>query len=106
MLFLNQRKRKNGRRNIFRTKSSQKDVTDVRIDRGVYVIIDFLLSNYRGELKETNVCHNLSIGDSVSVLIGLAIVVQVHSDTTVMIQSFRTNMSGQAVQTQIRLLLV
>ena len=29
-------------------------------------IITVLLSNYRGELKETNVCHNLSIGDSVS----------------------------------------
>ena len=105
MLFLNQRKRKNGRRNIFMTKSSRKDVPDARVDRGAYVIIDFLLSNYSGELKETNVCHNLSIGDSVSVLFGLAIVVQVHSDTTVMIQSFRTNMSGQTVHTQIRLLL-
>ena len=35
MIFLNQRKRKNGRRNIFMTKSSQKDVPDARIDRGV-----------------------------------------------------------------------
>ena len=34
MLFLDQRKRKNGRRNIFMTKSSQKDVPDARIDRG------------------------------------------------------------------------
>ena len=30
MLFLNQRKRKNGRRNIFMTKSSRKDVPDAR----------------------------------------------------------------------------
>ena len=34
MLFLNQRKRKNGHRNIFMTKSSRKDVPDARIDRG------------------------------------------------------------------------
>ena len=33
-LFLNQRKRKNGRRNIFMTKSSRKDMSDARIDRG------------------------------------------------------------------------
>ena len=35
MLLLNQRKRKNGRRNIFMTKSSRKDVPDAKIDRGV-----------------------------------------------------------------------
>ena len=34
LLFLNQQKRKNGRRNIFMTKSSQKNVPDPRIDRG------------------------------------------------------------------------
>ena len=34
MLFLNQRKRKNGRRNIFMTKSSREDVPDARIERG------------------------------------------------------------------------
>ena len=33
LLFLNQRKRKNGRRNNFMTKSSRKDVPDARIDR-------------------------------------------------------------------------
>ena len=31
---LNQRKRENGRRNNFMTKSSRKDVPDARIDRG------------------------------------------------------------------------
>ena len=36
ILFLNQRKRKNGRRNIFMTKSSRKDVLDARIDRGAF----------------------------------------------------------------------
>ena len=34
MLFLNQQKRKNGRRNIFLTKSSRKDVPDARIYHG------------------------------------------------------------------------
>ena len=34
MLFLNQRKRKNGRRNIFMPKSSRKDNPDARIDHG------------------------------------------------------------------------
>ena len=33
LLFLNQQKRKNGRRNVFMTKSSQKNVLDTRIDR-------------------------------------------------------------------------
>ena len=34
MLFLNQRKRKNGQRNIFMTKISRKDVPETRINRG------------------------------------------------------------------------
>ena len=38
LLFLNQRKRKNGRRNIFMTKFSQKNVPDVRIDLGTACI--------------------------------------------------------------------
>ena len=38
MLFLNQRKRKNGRRNISMTKYSRKDVPDARIDRGFPLI--------------------------------------------------------------------
>ena len=34
MVFLNQRKRENGRRNVFMTKSPQKNVPDVGIELG------------------------------------------------------------------------
>ena len=34
MLFLNQRKRENGRRNVFKTKSPRKNVPDAGIELG------------------------------------------------------------------------
>ena len=45
LLFLNQRKRKNGLRNIFMTKSSQKNVLDVGIDHVVASIPSGIATN-------------------------------------------------------------
>ena len=40
MLFLNQRKRNNGHRNILITKSSRKNVLDVGFDRSLAAVED------------------------------------------------------------------
>ena len=55
MLFLNQWKGKNGRRNIFMAKSSRKNVPDVGVEVSLqHVIVDSLATNRASAPGMTN----------------------------------------------------
>ena len=85
MLFLNQRKRENGRRNVFMTKSPRKTVPDVGIELGAAC-----MSSERASDRATapgTVASSSNLGMLMS-LIGASLVLEITKSTLRMFPHF------------------